>query len=149
MGRVDLGSTCTGVLFVGKNVALLGTTHHDFGCGSDTHFPRYGDEEVHLLCVLKGSRGFFAELLSVLDRIHKYSLATDFRLAPYYEHYVRLKSYRVRFWICGGARGPSPRARRSSALHMEEEGARGSRSVNNAISRHRWKSLPPCFCARD
>ena len=48
---------------------------------------RYGDEELHVLCVLKGSRGFFSELLRVLNRIHRY---TDHHVnAPFFEHYVR------------------------------------------------------------
>ena len=47
----------------------------------------YGDEELHVLCVLKGSRGFFSELLRVLNRIHRY---TDHHVnAPFFEHYVR------------------------------------------------------------
>lgn len=105
----------------------------------------YGDQPIHVLCVLKGSRGFFAELLKVLDNIHRYSglglrgkledqmngfetlnsktisdevddlvkadlgaeevaqsvLKKDsltlpslhYRSTPYFEHYVRLKSY--------------------------------------------------------
>jgi hypoxanthine phosphoribosyltransferase len=50
----------------------------------------YGDVELHALCVLKGSRGFFAELLKVLNRIHRY---TKHEHPPFYEHYVRIKSY--------------------------------------------------------
>ncbi|CAD7945865.1 unnamed protein product [Amoebophrya sp. A25] len=58
----------------------------------------YGDEELHILCVLKGSRGFFSKLLEIFDRIHKYSQAahcesSQYHRAPYMEHYVRLKSY--------------------------------------------------------
>ncbi|CAD7953595.1 unnamed protein product [Amoebophrya sp. A120] len=64
----------------------------------------YGDEELHVLCILKGSRGFFSKLLEIFDRIHKYSVVTDgsgagktttrtFKHAPYMEHYIRLKSY--------------------------------------------------------
>jgi len=51
----------------------------------------YGDEPIHLLCILKGSRGFFSELCSVFNRIHRYT-ANHVNL-PYVEHYVRLKSY--------------------------------------------------------
>lgn len=51
----------------------------------------YGDEPIHLLCILKGSRGFFSELCSILNRIHRYT--ADHVNLPYVEHYVRLKSY--------------------------------------------------------
>ena len=51
----------------------------------------YGDEPIHLLCVLKGSRGFFAELCAVLNRIHGY--AGKHVNPPYVEHYIRIKSY--------------------------------------------------------
>ena len=57
---------------------------------------QYGDEELHVLCVLKGSRGFFSELLLVLDRIHRYSDKT-YNHAPYLEHYIRLKRYSAVF----------------------------------------------------
>ncbi|EER13209.1 hypoxanthine-guanine phosphoribosyltransferase, putative, partial [Perkinsus marinus ATCC 50983] len=33
----------------------------------------YGDTELHLLCILKGSRGFFSELVGYLNRIHRCS----------------------------------------------------------------------------
>jgi hypoxanthine phosphoribosyltransferase len=51
----------------------------------------YGDEPIHLLCILKGSRGFFSELCSVLNRIHRYN-SKHINL-PYVEHYIRIKSY--------------------------------------------------------
>ncbi|EER12211.1 hypothetical protein Pmar_PMAR016610 [Perkinsus marinus ATCC 50983] len=51
----------------------------------------YGDTELHLLCILKGSRGFFSELVGYLNRIHRYT--TNMHHAPYQEHYVRIKSY--------------------------------------------------------
>merc|ERR550537_701682 len=51
----------------------------------------YGDSELHVLCVLKGSRGFFAELLKVLNRIHRYT--SHHTTPPFMEHYVRIKSY--------------------------------------------------------
>ena len=51
----------------------------------------YGDESVHLICVLKGSRGFFGALCKVLNRIRRYT--KSHKNPPYIEHYVRLKSY--------------------------------------------------------
>ena len=33
----------------------------------------YGEQPVHLICILKGSRGFFSDLCKILNRIHKYS----------------------------------------------------------------------------
>jgi hypoxanthine phosphoribosyltransferase len=51
----------------------------------------YGDEPIHLLCILKGSRGFFSELCSVLNRIHRYT--GNHVNMPYVEHYIRIKSY--------------------------------------------------------
>ncbi|CEM26301.1 unnamed protein product [Vitrella brassicaformis CCMP3155] len=52
----------------------------------------YGDQDLHVLCILKGSRGFFNHLLSYLNKIHMYGrpYATS---PPYMEHYVRLRSY--------------------------------------------------------
>eukprot|EP00920_Eleutheroschizon_duboscqi_P027599 GHVT01067615.1.p1 GENE.GHVT01067615.1~~GHVT01067615.1.p1 ORF type:complete len:281 (+),score=48.69 GHVT01067615.1:237-1079(+) len=52
----------------------------------------FGDEELHLLCILKGSRGFFNHLLSFLNRIHIYARPSSCT-PPYMEHYVRLVSY--------------------------------------------------------
>ncbi|PHJ23457.1 hypoxanthine-xanthine-guanine phosphoribosyl transferase hxgprt, partial [Cystoisospora suis] len=52
----------------------------------------YKDQELHLLCILKGSRGFFNLLLKYLSDMQKYS-DTASTTAPYMEHYVRLKSY--------------------------------------------------------
>lgn len=52
----------------------------------------YGDEELHLICILKGSRGFFNQLLSVLNKMHTYGNPQS-DMPPYLEHYVRLKSY--------------------------------------------------------
>ena len=49
----------------------------------------YGDEPLHLLCVLKGARSFFTELCSALSKIHKYS--GSYTQPPYFEHYVRLE----------------------------------------------------------
>jgi len=46
-------------------------------------------EPLHLICVLKGSRGFFTELTSVLNRIYRYS--EDHKEPPFVEYYVRLK----------------------------------------------------------
>jgi hypoxanthine phosphoribosyltransferase len=51
----------------------------------------YGDESVHVICVLKGSRGFFGQLCNVLNRIRRYT--KSHKNPPYIEHYVRLKSY--------------------------------------------------------
>eukprot|EP00392_Amoebophrya_sp_AT5.2_P016800 g17096.t1 len=44
-------------------------------------------EELHLVCVLKGSRGFFAALLKFLTRIACYSRA---KAPPFLEHYARI-----------------------------------------------------------
>jgi hypoxanthine phosphoribosyltransferase len=49
----------------------------------------YGNEELHLICILKGSRGFFSELVESLDRLYMY---TGHARPPYMEHYVRIKS---------------------------------------------------------
>ena len=47
------------------------------------------NDTIHLICLLKGSRGFFAELVAVLNRIYRY---TDGQaVAPFKEYYVRLK----------------------------------------------------------
>ena len=53
----------------------------------------YGGSQIHILCILKGSRGFFSKLLEYLDRIHRYDISNEFTKAPYMEHYIRLKSY--------------------------------------------------------
>eukprot|EP00922_Rhytidocystis_sp_ex-Travisia-forbesii_P012433 GHVS01018741.1.p1 GENE.GHVS01018741.1~~GHVS01018741.1.p1 ORF type:complete len:257 (-),score=38.50 GHVS01018741.1:347-1117(-) len=50
-------------------------------------------DELHVLCVLKGSRWFFGRLLSFLNKIHIYG-CPDSIGPPYMEHYVRLKSYK-------------------------------------------------------
>jgi len=50
----------------------------------------YGEEPVHVLCILKGSRAFFDKLLTFFNRLHSYG---DHKNPPYFEHYVRLKSY--------------------------------------------------------
>lgn len=52
----------------------------------------YKEEDIHLICVLKGSRGFFNHLLSALNRIHMYADRQSTH-PPFLEHYVRLKSY--------------------------------------------------------
>nr|AZL94658.1 hypoxanthine-guanine phosphoribosyltransferase [Nephromyces sp. MMRI]AZL94659.1 hypoxanthine-guanine phosphoribosyltransferase [Nephromyces sp. MMRI]AZL94660.1 hypoxanthine-guanine phosphoribosyltransferase [Nephromyces sp. MMRI]AZL94661.1 hypoxanthine-guanine phosphoribosyltransferase [Nephromyces sp. MMRI]AZL94662.1 hypoxanthine-guanine phosphoribosyltransferase [Nephromyces sp. MMRI] len=52
----------------------------------------YGDEELNLLCLLKGSRSFFTQLISFLNKMHVYGKSASFR-PPYMEHYVRVKSY--------------------------------------------------------
>jgi hypoxanthine phosphoribosyltransferase len=51
----------------------------------------YNGETVHLVCILKGSRGFFSQLCNFLNKIHKYN--KGHKNPPYIEHYVRLKSY--------------------------------------------------------
>lgn len=50
----------------------------------------YGNEELHLICILKGSRGFFSELVESLDRLYMYTEGNA--RPPYMEHYVRIKS---------------------------------------------------------
>ena len=50
----------------------------------------YGDQTVHLLCVLKGARSFHSELIDGLEEIH---LRGDFCHMPYVEHFIQLKSY--------------------------------------------------------
>lgn len=50
----------------------------------------YGNEELHLICILKGSRGFFSELVESLDRLYMYT--EGHARPPYMEHYVRIKS---------------------------------------------------------
>lgn len=52
----------------------------------------YKNEEFHIICLLKGSRGFFSALLKYLNRIHNYS-STEATNHLYVEHYVRVKSY--------------------------------------------------------
>jgi hypoxanthine phosphoribosyltransferase len=54
-------------------------------------YEHYGDQELHIICILKGSRGFFSALIEVLNRIRRYS--GHHTNPPYIEHYVRLKSY--------------------------------------------------------
>ena len=54
-------------------------------------YEHYGDQELHIICILKGSRGFFSALIEVLNRIRRYS--GQHTNPPYIEHYVRLKSY--------------------------------------------------------
>ena len=51
----------------------------------------YGSEELHLICILKGSRGFFSELVDSLNRLYMYT--EGHARPPYMEHYVRIKSY--------------------------------------------------------
>jgi hypoxanthine phosphoribosyltransferase len=55
----------------------------------------FGGEPLHLLCILKGSRGFFSKLIEYLNKIHRYSrrVASVKKEPPFYEHYIRLKSY--------------------------------------------------------
>lgn len=50
----------------------------------------YGSEELHLICILKGSRGFFSELVDSLDKLYMYSDGNA--RPPYLEHYVRIKA---------------------------------------------------------
>lgn len=52
----------------------------------------YQGEEFHVICLLKGSRGFFTALLKYLNRIHNYS-TDESPKHLYIEHYVRVKSY--------------------------------------------------------
>lgn len=52
----------------------------------------YRGEEVHMICVLKGSRGFFSQICEFLTKFHLYSPNSP-KHVPYLEHYVRLKSY--------------------------------------------------------
>lgn len=52
----------------------------------------YGDEEIHLICVLKGARSFFTVLLEALGKLHKFNGGSS-KNTPFSEHYVRLKSY--------------------------------------------------------
>jgi hypoxanthine phosphoribosyltransferase len=51
----------------------------------------YGNEELHLICILKGSRGFFSELVECLDKLYIYTEGHS--RPPYMEHYVRIKSH--------------------------------------------------------
>jgi hypoxanthine phosphoribosyltransferase len=51
----------------------------------------YGSDELHLICILKGSRGFFSELVDSLDKLYLYSEGNA--RPPYMEHYVRIKSH--------------------------------------------------------
>jgi len=53
----------------------------------------FGSERLELVCVLKGSRGFFSQLLNVLNKIHRYSTYGSYTDSPFQEHYVRIKSY--------------------------------------------------------
>eukprot|EP00392_Amoebophrya_sp_AT5.2_P014838 g15002.t1 len=55
----------------------------------DQEFDPSGSDppQIHVLCILKGSRHFFTRLLQIWDRKHKSDKA------PYVEHYIRLKSY--------------------------------------------------------
>lgn len=52
----------------------------------------YQGQEFHVICLLKGSRGFFNSLLKYLNRIHNYSTDNTSKNV-YIEHYVRVKSY--------------------------------------------------------
>jgi hypoxanthine phosphoribosyltransferase len=56
-------------------------------------YEHYGDQELHIICILKGSRGFFSALIEILNRIRRYGPAAGHTNPPYIEHYVRLKSY--------------------------------------------------------
>jgi hypoxanthine phosphoribosyltransferase len=52
----------------------------------------YGGEPVHIVCVLKGSRGFFGELIKVLNSMRLYEAEGVAKIAPpFFEYYVRLK----------------------------------------------------------
>jgi hypoxanthine phosphoribosyltransferase len=51
----------------------------------------YGHQELHLICILKGSRGFFSHLVECLNRLYQYT--DGHSRPPYMEHYVRIKSY--------------------------------------------------------
>ncbi len=44
---------------------------------------------MHVLCILKGSRGFFTMLLKFLSRISVY--AANHKGPPFMEHYARLR----------------------------------------------------------
>ncbi|KEP60620.1 UNVERIFIED_CONTAM: hypoxanthine-xanthine-guanine phosphoribosyl transferase HXGPRT [Hammondia hammondi] len=57
----------------------------------DIHRTYFG-EELHIICILKGSRGFFNLLIDYLATIQKYS-GRESSVPPFFEHYVRLKSY--------------------------------------------------------
>lgn len=51
----------------------------------------YKDEEVNIICILKGSRGFFNQLTHFFNKLSTYGSP---RKGPLYlEHYVRIKTY--------------------------------------------------------
>nr|AZL94653.1 hypoxanthine-guanine phosphoribosyltransferase [Nephromyces sp. MMRI]AZL94654.1 hypoxanthine-guanine phosphoribosyltransferase [Nephromyces sp. MMRI]AZL94655.1 hypoxanthine-guanine phosphoribosyltransferase [Nephromyces sp. MMRI]AZL94656.1 hypoxanthine-guanine phosphoribosyltransferase [Nephromyces sp. MMRI]AZL94657.1 hypoxanthine-guanine phosphoribosyltransferase [Nephromyces sp. MMRI] len=52
----------------------------------------FQNNELHLLCLLKGSRAFFSLLLFYLNKMNIYSQVKCSK-PPYMEHYVRVKSY--------------------------------------------------------
>lgn len=52
----------------------------------------YKEEEVNLICILKGSRGFFNHLMQFSNKLSTYGNSPR-RGPPYLEHYVRIKSY--------------------------------------------------------
>jgi len=54
---------------------------------------QFKDVSLHVLCILKGSRGFFSQLLMFLNKFHIYGGGLQRSHPPYIEHYVRIKSY--------------------------------------------------------
>eukprot|EP00397_Hematodinium_sp_SG-2012_P031276 GEMP01033176.1.p1 GENE.GEMP01033176.1~~GEMP01033176.1.p1 ORF type:complete len:238 (+),score=40.69 GEMP01033176.1:45-758(+) len=49
----------------------------------------YGDVELHVVCILKGSRGFFTSLLKYLNQLAVYSQTQE--NPPFLEHYARIQ----------------------------------------------------------
>lgn len=49
----------------------------------------YGDVELHVVCILKGSRGFFTYLLKYLNHLAVYRQQQD--NPPFMEHYARIQ----------------------------------------------------------
>ncbi len=50
----------------------------------------YGEQPIHLLCVLKGGQQFFADLIYYLKRFHRYNAGVS---VPFSEDFIRISSY--------------------------------------------------------
>eukprot|EP01067_Filipodium_phascolosomae_P008324 Filipodium_phascolosomae@DN7047_c0_g1_i1.p1 len=52
----------------------------------------YDEQELHVICISKGSHGFFNQLLSSMNTMALYNRKPNGGTPPYMEHYVRIKS---------------------------------------------------------
>mmetsp|Transcript_39512 Transcript_39512/g.83543 ORF Transcript_39512/g.83543 Transcript_39512/m.83543 type:complete len:237 (+) Transcript_39512:37-747(+) len=53
----------------------------------------YGEEELHMICLLKGSRPFYNTLISTMQKIYAADPTQTVSRYSFFEHFVRVQSY--------------------------------------------------------